>query len=139
MRFDYSHHLQPLMSENGALLSGGYWHALYGRKNDVLMEMQGRVTKTNTMKHDGRYYQKMKHDGQTRTSAFVFSSPKTTAIMENPSAPFPLTTAFRRHLIDLPRFDIGLSLANWSDGLVAQTLLAQRQLIAGVVKTVGLS
>jgi len=29
--FDYSHQLQPLMSWNGTVASGGYWHALYGR------------------------------------------------------------------------------------------------------------
>lgn len=38
MRFDYSDHLQPLMSWNGVLESGAYWHALYGRKGDMLFE-----------------------------------------------------------------------------------------------------
>ena len=46
--------------------------------------MQGGTTRTNILQHDGRYYKTMKHGGHTRVSAFVFSSPKTTAIMENP-------------------------------------------------------
>jgi hypothetical protein len=80
----------------------------------------------------------MKNGDRTRISAFVFSSPKITAIMENPSAPFPLTTVFRRHVVELPRFEIGLSLANWSNGLVTKNVRAQRQMIAGVVRTLGL-
>jgi len=139
MRFDYSSHLQPLMSWNGSLESGGYWHALYGRKGDIVLEMDTGRTRANTMLHDGRFKQRTKNGERTRVSAFVFSSSKVTAIMENPSAPFPLTTVFRRHLIDLPRFEIGLSLANWSDGLVARTVAAQREMIAGVIETLGLS
>ena len=138
MRFDHSDHLQSVMNCNGALESGGYWHALYGRKGDVLFEMQGGTTRTNILQHDGRYYKTMKHGGHTRVSAFVFSSPKTTAIMENPEAPFPLSTAFRRRLFNLPHFEIGLSLANWSDGLVARTVQVQRELITGLIHTLGL-
>jgi hypothetical protein len=138
MRFDYSAHLQPVFNWNGALNSGGYWHALYGHKGDVLLEMpEGR--RTTIMRHDGRYYKAMKHGAPTRISAFVFSSPETTAIMENPVGPFPLTTAFRCHLLNLPWFNIGLSLANWSDGLVARTIQTQRELITGIVHTLGLS
>jgi hypothetical protein len=55
MRFDFSDHLQPLMSWNGALESGGYWHALYGRKGDIVLEMDTGRTRTNTMLHDGRF------------------------------------------------------------------------------------
>jgi hypothetical protein len=135
MHFDFSDHLQPVMTWNGALESGGYWHALYGRKGDVLLEMQGGRTRTNVMQHDGRYYQTMKHGGHTRISAFVFSSSKTTAIMENPEPPFPLTTAFRRCLFDLPHFEIGLSLANWSDGFVTRMVQVQRELIVGILHT----
>jgi hypothetical protein len=73
--FDYLRHLQPLMSWNGAVDSGGYWHALYGRKGDVLLESGGGRIRTNVMQHEGRYYQQMKkHGGPTRISGFIFSS-----------------------------------------------------------------
>jgi hypothetical protein len=138
MRFDSSEHLLPLMSWNGIVTSGGYWHALYGRKGDILLDTDRPYNRANGMLHDGRFRQIMKHGGPTRISAFVFSTAETLAIMENPLAPFPLTAAFRSGLIDLPSFDIGVSLADWSDRLVAKTIDHQRQLISGVVMALGL-
>jgi hypothetical protein len=138
--FDYSHQLQPLMSWNGTVASGGYWHALYGRKGDVLLEFGGGRIRTNVMRHEGRYYQQMKkHGGPTRVSGCIFSSPKTTVMMEHPTAVFPLTASFRRQLINLPWFEIDLSLANWSDHLVERTVHLQREFIAAVVAALGLS
>jgi hypothetical protein len=135
MLFDYSSHLQPLICWNGNVESGGFWHGLYGQKGDTLVEMDTRSTRTNTLLHDGRYYQKMKGGGPTRISAFIFSSPKTTAALENPDAPFPISAAFRRNLFMLPWFNISSSIANWSEGLVARTIEVQRRLITGVIDT----
>jgi hypothetical protein len=128
------------MSWNGEVQSGGYWHALYGRKGDILLEGGGGRTRTNRMQHEGRYYQQMKeHGGATRISACVFSSPNTTVVMEHPSAVFPLTASFRTQMINLPWFDISLSLANWSEHLVESTMCVQRDLIVGVVRALGFS
>ena len=138
--FDYSDHLQPLMCWNGEVQSGGYWHALYGRKGDILLEGGGGRTRTNVMQHEGRYYQQMKeHRGPTRISACIFSSPKTTVIMEHPTAVSPLTASFRKQAINLPWFDIGLSLANWSECLVERTVRVQRDLVVAVVRALGFS
>ena len=59
--------------------------------------------------------------------------------MENPSGEYPLTPAFRKHLVELPFFDISVSLANWSECLVQRTVERQREYIAGVVATLGLA
>ena len=69
MRFDFPHDLQPLKSWNGLVSSGGYWHALYGRKGDHLLEEDAGLQRSNTMQHDGRYYQTMEHGEKTRISA----------------------------------------------------------------------
>jgi hypothetical protein len=137
--FDYSHQLQPLMSLNGTVDSGAYWHAFYGRKGDVLLESGGGRIRTNVMRHEGRYYQQMKHGGATRLSGCIFSSPKTTVIMEHPTAAFPLTASFRKQLINLPWFEIDSSLANWSEHLVERTVHMQREFIAAVIAALGLS
>ena len=136
---DYSHQLQPLMSWNGEVQSGGYWHALYGRRGDTILESGGGRIRTNVMQHEGRYYQKMKeHGGPTRISGFV-SSPKTTVIMEHPAAALPLTASFRKQLINLPWFDIGLSLANRSEHLVERTVHVQREFIVAIIAALGFS
>ena len=140
LRFDYSAHFQPLMTWNGVVESGGYWHALYGRQGDILLESDAGQIRANVMQHKGRYYQHMKdHGDPTRISAFIFSSPRTAVIMENPAAPVPLTASFRRQLINLPWFEIGLSLANWSENLVARTIEVQRAFIVGVIAALRLS
>jgi hypothetical protein len=63
MRFDYSDHLAVVMNDDtGRLLSGGYWHALYGRKGDPLFEDGHHYRQTtSSMLHEGRYYATMKH------------------------------------------------------------------------------
>jgi hypothetical protein len=133
MRFDYKEHLLPLMTWNGALESGGYWHALYGRKGDRIAEMSSGRTQMNRMQHEGRFYQKMKHGGPTRISAFVFASPTATAVLENPVTPNPLPSACRQLSVELPRFDITLSQMDWSEGIVAKTVAVQREMIEGVL------
>jgi hypothetical protein len=132
--FDNSHDLVPIKSGAGGYLSsGGYWHALYGRKGDTLVEPNGPPFRKNTMLHDGRFYQNMKHGGQTWISGVIFSAPKSTVIMEHPCPRVPLQPSFRNGLLSLPHFDISLSLANWSEGLVERTVHVQRQMIAAVI------
>jgi hypothetical protein len=139
MRFDFSHDLQPLKSWNGLVSSGGYWHALYGRKGDHLLEEDAGLQRSNMMQHDGRYYQTMEHGEKTRISAFIFSSSETTALMENPAAVNPLREALRSQFIGLPWFDISQSLANWSEGLVERTIEVQRATIKAVAESLGLA
>jgi hypothetical protein len=89
------------------------------------------------MQHDGRYHQTMEHGGKTRISAFIFSSPETTALMENPEPISPLPGALRRQFIRLPWFDISQSLVKWSKGLVEKTVEAQREIIQAVAASSG--
>jgi len=135
MRFDYSDHLAVIMNDNGRLLSGGYWYALYGRKGDPLFEGGYLKQETSKMLHEGRYHATMKHGDPTRLSGILFASPRSTAFMEHPAPVNPVPTAFRKLLINIPRFDIDASLANWSVGLVSKTVELQRQMIAGIVDT----
>jgi hypothetical protein len=132
MRFDYSDHLAPLMNDRGRLESGGYWHGLYGCKGDPLFEIGS--AKIASMLHDGRYYATMKHGKKTRLSGVFFASPRTTAFMEHPEPINPVPNGFRKLLINVDRFEMGVSLANWTDGLVAQTVEVQRRTIAGVAQ-----
>ena len=65
----------PLYSElrDGRISSGPFWFALYGRKNDPLIELRGFDYRSTPMAHDGRFYQTMaSHGGPTRVSAVVF-------------------------------------------------------------------
>jgi cation transport regulator ChaC len=130
--FDNESQFLPIENDRGELSSGGYWYGLYGRKADVIFQ---RGSASAHMGHEGRYFQTMKHGASTRVSAFIFSTPKHTIIMENPKASNPLPDAFRNGLLQLPRFDIGLSLANWSAGHVIKVLDVQRTAIAGLTAT----
>jgi hypothetical protein len=122
----------PIENEGGKLSSGGYWYGLYGRNGDVIFE---RGSASARMGHEGRYFQTMKHSTPTRVSAFIFSTPKHTIVMENPKASNPLQDAFRNGLLQLPRFDVGPSLANWSAGHVIKMLDVQRAAIIGFTAT----
>jgi len=89
------------------------------------------------MQHEGRYFQVMKHGDPTRVSAFIFSSPKTTALMENPEPANTISPSFRKRALNLPWFEMDLSLMNWSDGLVKEMVRIQREYIASVVAAMG--
>jgi len=131
--FDFSFELEPTKSGiRGGVESGGYWHALYGRKGDLLLENEEFRIKTNVMKHDGRFYQVMKDGKRTRVSGMIFSSPCMTAIMENPSPRHRLPDSFRNRLLYLPRFDISRSVLDWYPGLAAEIVLLQRRMIRDI-------
>jgi hypothetical protein len=59
-------------------------------------------------------------------------------MLEHPAAPNAIDPAFRSLSVGLPRFDIALSLMNWSEGLVERTVALQRDMIDGVLRTMGL-
>jgi hypothetical protein len=135
--FDYSSQLQPLMCWHGALSSGGYWHGLYGRKGDLILEGGGGMTRMNVMQHDGRFFQVMKHGERTRVSAFIFSSPKTTALMENLEPTHSVPASFRKCALNFPWFEMNLSIVNWSDGLANKIVCVQREYIGSVIAAMG--
>jgi hypothetical protein len=138
MMFDFSYQLHPLSSWKGEIQSGAYWYALYGRKGDTLLEPGGGFMRINEMKHEGRYYQILEaHNGPARISGCIFSTPRTTVLMEHPSAAFPLTKSFRRRLLELPWFSVSLSLANWSEHLVERIVAVQREYVSAVVTAFG--
>jgi hypothetical protein len=134
--FDYSHELEPLKSGlRGGVESGGYWHALFGRKGDILLENQEFQIAPNVLLHDGRFYQFMKHGGRTRISGVIFSSPSSTVMMENPCPRFRIADSFRRQALWLPFFDVNLSIMDWSRGLVRKTIRNQRRAIRALVRS----
>ncbi len=123
----------PLFSQlrDGHISSGPFWFALYGRKNDPLIESQGFDYRSIPMAHEGRFYQTMmaSHGQPTRVSAVVFSLPQATILMENPSAARPLPNNIRAALLKLPRFRLELSILEWEPGLVLRYLEFQRAII----------
>jgi hypothetical protein len=134
--FDYAHELLPLKSGiRGGVESGGYWHALYGKKGDILLEIQGSDVAANVLLHDGRFNQVMQHGGRTRISGVILSSPTVTVMMENPCPRFRIAKSFRNRLVSLPHFDISLSVMDWSGGLVRKTVRGQRRSIRAVVRS----
>jgi hypothetical protein len=134
--FDYSHELQPIKSGlRGGVESGGYWHALYGVKGDILLENgEFRIT-PNVLLHDGRFNQVMKHGGRTRISGVIFSSPTVTVMMENPCPRFRIADSFRNRLLWLPFFDVNLSILDWSRGLARKTVRLKRRAIRELVRS----
>lgn len=133
MIFDHSSQLRPLTSRNGGLYSGGYWCAFYARKGDVLFEGdQFSPAPFEKMLHEGRFHQTRPDNSITKVAAFILSSPDSIAVFEHPAAATPISSSFRRTLLDLPRLNIDCSLLNWQPGLVASTVEAQRNSICSV-------
>lgn len=133
LTFDHSSSLSPLSTFNGEMYSGGYWCAFYARKGDVLFEGDRyRSVGSSRMLHEGRFYQIKKNGDPTQTSAFILSSPESTAVFEHPNAGLPIPDDLRTELIDLPAFDLEKSILNWAPGLVASTVKAQRDWIQAI-------
>lgn len=129
--------LSPIFTESkdGHVGSGALWFALYGRKRDPMMEMQGFDYHTRPMLHDGRFHQIMKvHGGPTRITAVVYSLPEATVLMENPSPVIALPPAFRGALLRTPHFRLDLSICEWTPGLVKATVNNQRRTTAAAAK-----
>lgn len=122
----------PLYTEcrDGMVSPGAFWFALYGRRGDPMIESRGFDYKRIEMLHDGRFTQVMKaHGGPTRVSAVIFSLPRATVLMENPTAPRPLPPRFRASILKAPFFRLDLSLCEWKPGLVTQQVESQRSMV----------
>ena len=124
--------MAPLYTEarGGSVGSGALWFALYGRKDDVMIESWGYSYKKIEMLHDGRFYQTIRdHGGPTRISAVVYSLPRATVLMENPSPALGLPPRFRASLLKAPFFRLDLSICEWSSGLVKARVDQERKVV----------
>lgn len=121
-------HFSPAYTEmkEGMVAPGNFWSALYGRKGDPLLISKGYSYSSMPMAQDCRFYQTLK-GSPSRVSAFVFSLPRVTVLMENPCAPCPLTPQFRAAMLKAPFFRLDLSFLDWKPGTVAAIVAAQRQ------------
>jgi hypothetical protein len=128
-------HFSPLYAEmkEGYVDAGVFWFALYGRKNDPLLVSRGYNYGSMPLAHEGRFYQTI-NGGRSNVSAFVFSLPRATVLMENPDAPHGLPPRFRAAMLKAPFFRLDLSLVNWEPGVVARLIAAQRQTLVAAEK-----
>jgi len=133
--------LAPLYTESkdGAVGTGALWFALYGRKDDPMIETEGFTYRVRKMLHDGRFFQIMKaHGGPTRVSAVVYSVPRATVLMENPlensSAALPLPPHFRAELLKTPFFCLDRSICEWKPGLVKAHINMERATVEAAAK-----
>lgn len=110
----------------GYVDAGIFWNALYGRKGDPLLLSKGYNYDSMPLAHEGRFYQTIK-GGPSRVSAFIFSLPRATVLMENPNAPHPLPPKFRAAILKLPFFRLDISLIDWEPGVVSSLITAQRR------------
>jgi hypothetical protein len=124
--FGLGDHLYPLISWNGAVSSGGFWHAFYGRKGmplledaDVCIEFLGGAVE---MQHEGRFYQTDKNGVPSRTAGVVISLQQECAILENPDAIEKLPQEFILGALEFPWFRIEKSSLNWPAKNLTQKL-----------------
>jgi hypothetical protein len=120
----------PIYSEpkDGQVGTGALWFALYGRKGDPMVEMQGSDYRQVSMLHDGRFALSAK------ISAVVYSLPRATILMEHPDPAISLPPHFRASLLKLPFFGLDRSVCEWKPGLVASYLTFQRTMVAETAK-----
>ncbi len=129
--------LAPLYTESkdGEVGTGTLWFALYGRKGDSMIETECFTYRVRHMLHDGRFCQIMRaHGGPTRVSAVVYSMPRATVLMENPSAPQPLPPYFRADLLKTPFFRLDRSVCEWRPGLVKARIDMERNAVEATAK-----
>jgi hypothetical protein len=86
--------LAPLYSEfrGGEVGTGALWFAIYGRKNDPMIEMRDCDYRQISMLHDGRFAL------SANISAVVYSLPRATLLMEHPDPAMRLPSHFRASL-----------------------------------------
>ena len=129
--------LLPIYSlgTDGHVGAGILWHALYGRKGEPYISMQGFDFKAIPMLHEGRFYQTMKaHGGPTRISAIVISLPETVALMEHPEPIMRLPSKFRQALTRITAFRLEYSHCDWMKGRVKSDIAANRRKTQATIK-----
>ena len=129
--------LSPLYTEDkdGAVGSGALWFALYGRKDDIMIESQGYDYCVIKMLHDGRFADTIQsHNEPTRVSAVVYSMPRATVLMENPLSSQPLPPKFRASLLRTPFFKLDRSIVEWEPGIVSARIALDRRTTESAAK-----
>jgi hypothetical protein len=129
--------LVPLYTEgkDGKIGTGALWFALYGRKDDPMIESSGFSYQVRSMLHDGRFFQTMKsHCGPTRVSAVVYSLPEAIVLMENPHSQRPLPGRFRASLLKVPFFRLDRSFCEWDRGNVSTKVAAEMSTVRAAAK-----
>jgi len=121
----------PIYSEfsNEGVGTGALWFALYGRKGDPMVEMNGCDYRQISMLHDGRF------ERSSRISAVIYSLPRATVLMEHPNPAMPLPAQFRAALLRVPSFRIELSLCEWAPGLVKSQIETTRNMVAAAAQS----
>ncbi len=123
---------RPVISCNEHLTSGALWYALYGWNGAPIFEhchyshldLPSQIGK---MGHDGRFLQ------PTKLSAMIISLPTATILAESPVKERQLPEEIRLRYLGLPHAVIQNSIAEWTEGLVRQTLLADAAQICGLI------
>lgn len=123
--------LSPIYSEirSEGVGTGALWFALYGRQGDQMIEMNGLDYRPVPMLHDGRFAL------SPRISGVVYSMPRTTVLMENPSPAMPIPPRFRAALLRAPFFRLELSFCDWTPGLVKSRIDAARNMVSAAAKS----
>ncbi len=122
---------RPIISWNGHLTSGALWYALYGWNGAPIFENchyshLDMPSQIGRMRHDGRFLQ------ATKLSAVIISLPSATILAESPVKERHPPREIRLRFLGLPHAAIHHSIAEWTEGLVRQTLLADAALICGL-------
>jgi hypothetical protein len=122
--------LSPIFSEfrNEGVGTGALWFALYGRKGDAMIEMNGLDYRQTAMLHDGRFVQ------SPRISAVVYSLSRATVLKESPDPALRLPPLFRASLLRTPLFRLELSLCEWIPGLVKSQVNTAHNMVAAAAK-----
>lgn len=128
-------HFSPIYTEtkDGVVGPGVFWFALYGRKNDPLPLSKGFDYASMPLAHEGRFNQTV-NGKPSCVSAFVFSLPRATILMENPVALKPIPSSFRLAMLKAPFFRLDLSILDWEKGIADQLVSSQRAALVAAVK-----
>ncbi len=122
----------PLLSSQEHITSGAIWYALYGWKGAPVFEHvhYSHLDLPSQI-------QRMEHDGRFRlsnvVSAVIVSLPNATLLAETPRKERQLPPSVRLRFLGLPHAGIQHSIAEWSAGQVAATLIAGANSICALV------
>lgn len=123
----------PLTHWREGLTSGALWYAFYGWKGaPIFQEDFFPRDVVVPMGHDGRF--EMSGDRQSKLSAVILRLSAATVVFENPRAIHPLPVLGRRHLLNLPKFDLSRSIMEWAPGMSARAVEQGREKIEALAK-----
>ncbi|HEY3329254.1 MAG TPA: hypothetical protein VGK19_04480 [Capsulimonadaceae bacterium] len=121
--------LAPIYSQlrDGDVGSGALWYALYGKRDDPMVESGSPEYRVARMLHHGRFAQ------SRAVSAVVYSLPRGTVLMEHPDPTHRISAMMRASLIGLPFFMLDRSILEWEPGLVAQLIELEKTRVQATV------